>query len=65
MKHAVTLLAGCLIVGPVPAFQIGLTPQERSDCDSEGGCMLVSKAWIEQQKAQAAYEARCSNGSRT
>ena len=48
------ILAGALIAAPVASFEqqgrlIRLTPEEADKCDAQGGCILASQAWVNEQ----------------
>ena len=58
-KVVVLLLAGALIPGPMVAYQvegntITVTAEEMQHCVNEGGCRLVTEAWLEDRVKQAA-----------
>ena len=58
MKLAL-ILAGALIPGPMVAYQvegntITVTQEEMQHCAAEGGCRLVTRAWLEDRVKQAA-----------
>lgn len=41
------------VMGPITAAEINLTDEEKAKCEKEGGCGMVSQAWILQQLEQA------------
>ena len=52
------LLAGLLMVGPAPAYQVEgnvftLTDQEMAQCRAEGGCVLYSREGLREEMADA------------
>lgn len=58
MKLAL-ILAGALIPGPIPAYEVQgntiiVTQEEMQHCAAEGGCRLVTRAWLEDRVKQAA-----------
>ena len=54
----IVLLAGLLMVGPAPAYQVEgpvftLTDQEMAQCRAEGGCVLYSREGLREEMADA------------
>lgn len=41
------------VMGPITAAEINLTDEEKAKCAKEGGCGMVSQAWIMSQLEQA------------
>lgn len=58
-KIAALILAGALIPGPIPAYEvqgntITVTAEEMQHCAAEGGCRLVTKDWLDAQVRRSA-----------
>lgn len=46
--HIALLLAGLLASAPLAAIEIRLTDEERTSCDAEGGCVVVTRQFLRQ-----------------
>lgn len=42
MRPLALLLAGALIAAPVAAGRIEMTAEEHAQCESEGGCIVIT-----------------------
>ena len=56
MKPVLLLLAGALMAAPVAALDVRMTDDERTACEAEGGCALVTREWM-RQRVESAYMA--------
>jgi hypothetical protein len=57
MKAAL-ILAGALIPGPIPAYEVEgnsivFTEAEIRACVDEGGCRLITRAWLQERLKEA------------
>lgn len=63
IRRAIILLAVLFASLAVLAAGMVLTPEEQADCEEQGGCEIVSVAWL-RSAIKAAHEAGFKQGAR-
>lgn len=59
------IAAGLLtMIAAAAAAELGLTPQEQASCQAQGGCEVVSNAWLRAQ-IRASFDLGFKTGAET
>lgn len=64
-KPLLLLLAGALAAAPATAGKIELTAEEHAQCESEGGCQVVTTQFLRSVFREGVEQGRASCSSRT